>query len=256
MLAPITRREVLGALPSEIEAVCKREVLDPTLRAALELAPELRAQAESLYNELTTQQRALVDMGSTARSWIISTPERDRHRSVILPEGWELEAYRANPVILFQHNYDALPIGLSNGAKLTSKKQLRSVGVLLPPSEDPEVARIERRLELGLLRSASVGAVPREVAFVEDDNGDWWIEYRKTELVEWSIVSIPSNRSSMVEAARMAQAEGMNADTARDFLSQVSRWGMEENGSEVGSVVDGAGSDPWAPFRPLLRNYK
>lgn len=245
------RREVLGALTSEIDAICNVRLLDPTLSDRFTV--EQRARAQELEALLTPEQRNLLELGGTARRWVISTPDKDRHRSVFLSDSWDLRAYQSNPVIMFNHDYRALPIGLSNGAEVGIDGKLRSVGVLLPAAESEIAGRVDRLIELKVLRSASIGAVASEVAFVEDDKGDWWVEYRKVELVEWSVVNIPSNRSSTVEAARMAHAEGMSAADARDFLTSVSRQGVNESDEDVVSDVAGAGSDPWALYRPLIK---
>ena len=77
--------------------------------------------------------------------------------------------------------------------------------------------------------------------------------YRKTELVEWSIVALPSNRDSLVEAVRMATCENMNAAQARDFLSLVLKSGMGELPTGVDSHVGAGSDDPWQPFMSLVQ---
>lgn len=230
----------------ELGDICNRALLDSG-------STETRARAEKVYQTLTSDQKALIELGSTARSFVISSPNKDRHRTVFVPSGWDLAPYRENPVVLYAHDQRAFPIGLSNGAVIGADDKMRSTVVLLPASEDERAAKIDRLIELRVIKGASVGAIPREVAFVEDDKGDWWVEYRKTELVEWSVVALPSNRDSLVDAVRMATCEGMNAAQARDFLSLVVKSGMGELEASVDSHVDaGSKDDPWRPFLPFL----
>ena len=44
-------------------------------------------------------------------SFIASTANADRYGDVINQRGWDLSKYRQNPVILLNHNANALPIG-------------------------------------------------------------------------------------------------------------------------------------------------
>lgn len=231
----------------EIEGICNRALLD-----GADL--EQRAKAEKVYERLTSDQKYLLELGATARTFVISSPNKDRHRTVFVPGGWDLASYRENPVVLYGHDQRAFPIGISNGAAIGSDEKMRSTVVLLPASEDERAAKIDRLIELKVVKGASVGAIPREVAFVEDDKGDWWVEYRKTELVEWSIVALPSNRDSLVEAVRAAVSEGLSAEQARNFLSTVCREGMGELEDGVVSHVAGAphADDPWRPYKSLF----
>ena len=44
-------------------------------------------------------------------SFIASTDDVDRYSDIIDQKGWQLDNYKKNPVILFNHNSQALPIG-------------------------------------------------------------------------------------------------------------------------------------------------
>lgn len=202
-----------------------------------------RAPALELFDALIPAQRALVEKGQTARKFVISTPEQDRHKTVFLSSAWDLEAYRSNPVVLWAHNHHDLPLGLSNGAELGADNKLRSSVVMLPESESPFAARVDRLIELGIIRGASVGGLVRQAAFVEDeDTGKWWVEFREVELIEWSVVSVPSNRGAMLDAVRAAQASGMNAAQSRNFLEDFINAGMTNQTPEVAPRVV---ADPW-----------
>ena len=44
-------------------------------------------------------------------SFVASTANADRYGDIINQNGWDLDKFRANPVILLNHNANALPIG-------------------------------------------------------------------------------------------------------------------------------------------------
>src|SRR6266851_1714895 len=46
-------------------------------------------------------------------TFILSNSHRDRENDSIDVHGWNLDSYRANPVVLFAHMHDSLPIGRS-----------------------------------------------------------------------------------------------------------------------------------------------
>ena len=43
--------------------------------------------------------------------FVASTGEVDRHGDTVAPEGWRLDAYRDNPVVLWAHDYGEPAIG-------------------------------------------------------------------------------------------------------------------------------------------------
>jgi hypothetical protein len=51
------------------------------------------------------------DSGSRTVTVVASTESEDRVGDVILASGWELDAYLANPVILWAHDYSRPAIG-------------------------------------------------------------------------------------------------------------------------------------------------
>lgn len=181
-----------------------------------------------MFETLSEAQRRLVDMGGVAYRFVISTADEDRHRTVFVPSGWILEPYNQNPLVFWVHDSDDFPIGLSNGAQLGADNKLRSTVVILPASVSELAAKVSQYIDLGLIKMASVGAIPREVAWVEDDETDrYWVEFRKIELIEWSVVPIASNRGSVMEAVRGARALELTSEQARDVVQEVLAAGME-----------------------------
>ena len=72
---------------------------------------------------------------------------------MIKAEGWELDNYRSNPVVLWEHRHDLLPVGkrvdiwVENGALMAT--------IEFAPTEFAQ--QIKRLFEEGFLRGVSVG---------------------------------------------------------------------------------------------------
>lgn len=147
---------------------------------------------------------------------VISTDGPDSYRSVFLPQGAELERYRKNPVVLLQHGGGpfggdveaALPIGRNlwikrSGNKLLAKTQFTD------EETNPLGAKVYRLLAGEFMRGFSIGARPLEESPPTraelKEREDWAaarvsVVYRRWELVEYSVVDVPSNPDAVVQA--------------------------------------------------------
>jgi len=144
-------------------------------------------------------------------TFIISSADKDRHRSVVNMDGWDLENFNLNPIVGYQHNVyggnmctpddpdDVLGSGRAWVEQVGDKKYL--MGSVKFETEDinPKAEKIFRKVLAGTLRATSVG-------FMEKGEGRWEKEldadgkeidktyyFKGQELLEFSIVNIPSN---------------------------------------------------------------
>ena len=138
-------------------------------------------------------------------SFIASTDRPDRYGDVINQNGWDLEAYRSNPVILLNHDHNSLPIGKGN-------VRIGPEGLIIDVDfdmEDPRAAEIAGKVERGYLNAVSVGftplksvsraSLPQEHAAFSNSGGSY---FDKAELLEVSIVTIPANADATSIAAK------------------------------------------------------
>lgn len=140
-------------------------------------------------------------------NFVLSTTKKDRHNTII--EKWNLDNYRKNPVVFYQHNDTGL-LGGANPDFVIGKSvhiavensggQPRLVAgcQFEPASINPLAEKIFQKLLFGSLSATSVG-------FVELEQGYWGkgdeaisgsnptYRFGLCELLEWSIVNIPSN---------------------------------------------------------------
>jgi HK97 family phage prohead protease len=125
-------------------------------------------------------------------TFVGSTPKVDRAGDSIKPV-WDLEAYRRNPVFLYQHDHDALPIGRAENVYLDGdalKFDIRFV----PGDIYPHAETVRRMYEEGFMSAVSVGFRP--LASSLNDSGG--VDFAASELLELSAVSVPCNADALL----------------------------------------------------------
>lgn len=160
-------------------------------------------------------QAEVLDQEDSRRTlWAVASMEEpDREGDVILAEGWELENYRKNPVILFAHKYDQPPVARALEIGV-SQKGLRFRAQFPSRKEYPFADTIYQLYRGGYLRSFSVGFIPklwedRKPASGDGQGGRFAPAnlpqarlFRRHELVEISVVPIPTHPRALAEAQK------------------------------------------------------
>jgi len=164
-----------------------------------------------------------IDVSKRELSGFCSTQEIDRDNEIILVDGWRLERYEKNPVVLYAHDYRSLPIG-----RATSLKRFKAQGLWIKMRiGEHEAGETVMSLvsELGFA-SMSVGFLPlrtrmsnvRElmkegiIQRSELPGGQEIKVFEAAELLEVSLVPVPSNPSALIEQ----NAEGMITKSVPD----------------------------------------
>lgn len=127
----------------------------------------------------------------------ISTKSQDRHGDILEPSGCVMENFMQNPVVLWAHHYDQLPIAR---AKNLEPRRNRIEAEL--EFADTEFAREVRRLyEDGFLRAWSVGFIPLEWDVIESEEKKFQgYHVKRWELLEFSAVPVPANAQALTNA--------------------------------------------------------
>jgi len=147
-------------------------------------------------------------VGERQYEFIASTADMDRDGEVIDVSGWDLKNFKKNPVIMFGHDYRSLPIGKATKIGVRDGKLVDVVE--FPPEGTYEFADIVQRLvDTGYLKTQSVGFIPKkwEDAEFDDNESDKGKNkprrtYTKQELLEISIVPVPSNPNALMNAVK------------------------------------------------------
>jgi HK97 family phage prohead protease len=150
----------------------------------------------------------------------ISTGAVDRDEDTIAVRGWQLDNFRKNPVVLWSHRADELPIGkvVDIGR---DERRLHAAVKFLPGGYGTasDLADVIHRLNLdGYLSATSVGFRPLQWDFTEDETrgADSWfpgIDFHEQELVELSLCCVPSNPEALIEGIPIEPGGG-SQDTA------------------------------------------
>jgi hypothetical protein len=146
---------------------------------------------------------------------IASTAAVDRHGEVIDQDGWELEGYKNNPVLLWAHDNYEPAVGSGRNPVVTfvggqkalvfepffhGKTELsRALDVLYNGDSDTPPT----------LNSFSVGFRPTE----QDGN-----VFTKSELLEISCVNVPANADARMRAYKTLVGKGFSDVVAKDVL--------------------------------------
>lgn len=142
--------------------------------------------------------------------FVLSTYNKDRHGSVLEQDNWKLENYRSNPVVAYQHTLSggmctdpnpdyiigkSISIGIEgNGID----KRLIADAQFEPAEVNPLAEKIFRKVLFGSLSRSSVGFMEigeGKYGIGEEAEGrsDETYYFAGQELLEWSVVNIPSN---------------------------------------------------------------
>ena len=127
-----------------------------------------------------------------------STASVDRDGEAIDPNGWDLKAFKKNPVVLPQHDYRKPPVAKATSVKVVDGKLMFKIQ--FPQEGTSQEADTYRKLyKSGFMNASSVGFAPKE--WVDGDGKKTpFRKFTKQELLELSLVSVPANSDALVTA--------------------------------------------------------
>lgn len=162
-----------------------------------------------------------VDGSPREFDFTISTASVDRYGDTVSVTGWDLKAFRRNPVVLWGHDNSMLPVGQAKDIRVEGDA-LKARVVFGPEGESRFNDTVAAMVARGALRATSVGFIPKKFAFVDSKERSG-IDFIEQELLEFSIVSVPANAEALIDG-RSFDAEpvtseppppvGMSADLA------------------------------------------
>ncbi len=149
----------------------------------------------------------------------ISTASVDRMGDTIAVDGWKLDSFRKNPVVLWGHDAELLPVARANKIWVEDAK-LKAEALFTPLGMARFNDTVFEMLKQKFLNATSVGFAPLKYAFVDDPERRFGIDFIEQELLEFSIVSIPANPEALVEA----RAAGIDIEPMIDaYADQIGR---------------------------------
>lgn len=130
---------------------------------------------------------------------ICSTGDTDRAGDIVVQDGIDLSAYKANPIVLWGHDTDqpiakATDIGVVDG-RLMATVEFPPIGTSAKADE------ICALVKAGVVSAVSIGFTPLETEPLDPANPKKGPQrYLKSELGEFSFVSVPANKDALTVA--------------------------------------------------------
>ena len=144
--------------------------------------------------------------GAGVMTFVVSSEEVDRHGDVVSAAGWQLAAYRQNPVFLWAHDYTRPVIG--RAAAVWPEPGLLLARMEFAPTDfAAEVAALYRS---GYQQGVSVGFKPLRYAERRQETTGAFlgIRFLEQELLEVSAVPVPANRQALRRAMEQSPRLG------------------------------------------------
>lgn len=140
-------------------------------------------------------QSKLLEADSEARTvrYVLSTKTPDRMADTIDPNGWRLDNYRKNPVLLLNHDKRSLPIGkaLQVGIEMGA---LVGTYKFATADEYPLADTCFKLVRGGYMPGGSVGFMPVKYTMNDETGG---VDFLEQELLEFSAVTVPCNPEAL-----------------------------------------------------------
>lgn len=198
--------------------------------------------------------------GSPIR-FVASTEGIARDGLIIDADAWELDNYRANPVVLWSHDYAGArpPIGRAVDVFVEGNRLMADIEF----DQGDEFARnVERKYREGYLHSVSVGWDTKAVEPVSESG----IRGRVTraDLLDISAVPVPGDPNATIARQARALADLLSADpiteTTTEATEGTGRTDWEEASAAMADLFLTAGQrsdDAWRDdYRRLARTYE
>lgn len=144
---------------------------------------------------------------------ICSTGDKDRAGDIVDQSGIDLTSFQANPVVLWQHD-QSMPIARASqisvaGGKLTARVKWPAPGVSAKADE------VRGLVKAGVISAVSIGFAPIEKVPLDREHPKYGPQrYVRSELLEFSFVSVPANANALV--VQRSGGARRNGDPARE----------------------------------------
>ena len=190
-------------------------------------------------------QRVQAALAETEGIWTLFTSARNRYGFKVDPLGMEISGYKANPVVFFNHDTEALPIGNIIPSSLTATENAMTARIAF--YEGTELGRnVKQAIDANVLRAGSIGFLIKQWEYT-DPNADPDEPYvgqdvtiTKSELLEYSIVGTPADPMAVVHQSLSKTlaiptrpaliAPEPRGDNVIDLAQAIAEWTSENTG--------------------------
>lgn len=173
--------------------------------------PEVPAVGETFRRSLD----ATVTHDGARSTFVVTTGTQARDGMVLEPGGLSVDAYRRNPVILWQHGFDFqrgfLPIGKGANLRMEGDRWLADAEW----AGDEFSQAIGDMVRGGYLNAVSIGWRTLDAGWETREGREVYV-IRRAEMVEFSVVAVPADADALVTARA-----GQEADALRQMRQMI-----------------------------------
>jgi HK97 family phage prohead protease len=158
-----------------------------------------RPAGDAAVYRLSTGDAEVVDEAGRKLRFCFSDSTVDRAGDTIAADGWDISGFKRNPVALWAHNSSEPPIGRATNVGPENGRLMGDIefaGADVYAFADT----IFRLTKAKFINAVSVGFLPKEWSFVDDDERGFGIDFKRQELLEISVVPVPCNANALAEA--------------------------------------------------------
>jgi HK97 family phage prohead protease len=195
------------------------------LRASLQAGSEISTATvrESFETEVKTGgERTLV--------FTISTASVDRMGDTINVNGWKLDEYKKNPVVLWAHDSSSLPLARANRVWIDGEK-LKAEAEFTPPGVARFNDTVFELYRTGFMKATSVGFAPLKYSLSDDPKRRSGIDFLEQNLLEFSCCTVPANPEALMDA----KSAGIDVTPMIDY--HLEQLGRSLAGDELANAV-------------------
>jgi HK97 family phage prohead protease len=175
----------------------------------------------------------------------ISTDRVARDGHVFEPGGMQLDNYRANPVVLWQHLTDLPPVGRSEEIE-TAATSIKARVRFAPAGISPKADEIRGLVKAGFINAVSVGIDPIETEPLDPKKPRAGQRVMLSELLELSFCNVPIDTGAVV-TARAQRSDDWKVGASRSLpVEDSDDW---DGSAAESSVFEWAGGDDFDPSK-------
>lgn len=150
--------------------------------------------------------------------FVLSNGNVDRDFDIVNPDGWDLSEFRKNPVVLWSHDQNELPVAKSLN-EYVENGQLIGTAQFANREISERGYMIGQMYKHGFLNAVSCGFRGTEWSFAAEYERPYGINFEKQILWEYSCCTVPSNPDALIKAKAAGIDTGAALKMAEEALS-------------------------------------
>ena len=152
-----------------------------------------------------TVSAQIKELGENEVEVIISTSALARDGHILEPSGCDLTNYRANPIVLWQHNPD-VPVGRAADLAVEGD-HIQARIMFAPAGVSPKADEVRGLVKTGIVSGVSVGFDVLDSEPLDPKKPYGGQRFTKWELLECSFCSVPADPGAAVTARTATSPE-------------------------------------------------